>query len=59
MHNIYYFKESFHLKEDTSAGTQIAPSGGGMSGGNFFSKKCKFLVFLEMYQISRIKVFHI
>lgn len=33
---IYYFKESFHLEEDTSAGTQIAPRGGGMSDGNFF-----------------------
>lgn len=30
-----------------------------MSDGYFFSKKGKFLVFLEMYQISRIKVFHI
>lgn len=58
MHKIYYVKESFPLEEATSAGTQIAPSGGGMSDGNFFRKKCKFLVFLEMYQISRIKIFH-
>ena len=36
MHNIYYFKESFHLKEDTSAGTQIAPSGGGYVRWEFF-----------------------
>ena len=35
MHKIYYFKESFHLVEDTSAGTQIAPSGGVCQMGIF------------------------